>query len=75
MDIIDKINLVTEGIFPVEEFMEVKQKGSKKLYKVVEIEKDGSTRTFILKSLEKGNKDKEGLRVVDKEFFKKYEEA
>lgn len=75
MDILEKMEIALDEAFTVEEFDEVKEKGSKKLYKVVEIEKSGSVRTFILKSLEKGNKDKEGLRVVDKEFFKKYEEA
>ena len=73
MDITEKIDLMLGEAFTVEEFDDVKNKASKKLFKVVEIESKGRTRTFVLRPLEKGKNTAENeFRVVDTEFFKEY---
>ena len=72
MDIIDKIDLVIEGTFTVEEFDEVKNKASKKLFKVVEILMKGSARVFRLRPLEGKATASDEFDVENKKFFKEY---
>ena len=75
MDIIDKIDLIIEGTFTVEEFDEVKNKVSKKLFKVVEILMKGGARVFKLRPLEGKATASDEFDVENKKFFKEYVSA
>ena len=72
MDIVEKIDLVLGEAFDVEEFDEVKQKASKKLFKVVEIIIKAGARGFRLRPLDGKSKASDEFNVDNKKFFKEY---
>ena len=72
MDITEKIDLMLGEAFDVEEFDDVKQKASKKLFKVVEILMKGGARVFKLRPLEGKATASDEFDVDNKKFFKEY---